>query len=85
MIFKEIEIKNAGGIGRIEAQTIVRRAGRFSAEIFFDFRTKKINAKSVMGIIAMGLRRGDKMLVVIKGDDEDDALTDIEKLFLREL
>jgi len=85
MIFKEIEIKKHDGIGRVEAQIIVRRTVRFQAEIFFDFRTKKINAKSVMGIIAMGLRRGDKMLVVIKGDDENEALTDMEKLFLREL
>ena len=85
MIFKEIEIKKIDGIGRLEAQAIVRRAMRFSSEIFFDFRTKKINAKSIMGIIAMGLRRGDKMLVAIKGDDENEALVDMERLFIREL
>ena len=85
MIFKEIEIKKIDGIGRLEAQVIVRRAMRFASEIFFDWRTRKINAKSVMGVIAMGLRHGDKIMVIIKGDDENDALADMERLFTREL
>ena len=85
MIFKEFEIKKNGGIGRVEAQQIVRRAMRFECDIFFDWRAGKINAKSVMGVIAMGLKRGDKIVVILKGEDENEAEADLERLFLREL
>lgn len=81
MIFKELEVKKNGMFTNQDAQTIVQRAMRYDSEIFFEQGTRKINAKSLMGIISMGLRNGDKVMVIVKGDDQDDALDDLAAMF----
>ena len=83
MILKEIAVKKQDGIGSADAQVIVRCAMRYESDIFFDWRTRKVNAKSIMGVIAMGLNQGDRIMVVIKGDDENEALSGIESLFAK--
>ena len=57
---------------------IVQTASRFKSEIFLISGTKKINAKSIMGMMSLGLDLGEKVNVVVDGVDENDALTGIE-------
>ena len=83
MVLKEIEVKKADGVQNSDAQTIVQRAMRYDSDIFFEYNTRKINAKSLMGVISMGLKAGDKVMVIIKGHDQDEALADIENIFAR--
>lgn len=83
MVLKEIEVKKADGVQNRDAQTIVQRAMRYDSEIFFEWKSRKINAKSLMGVIAMGLKCGDRIMVIVKGDDQDEAIADLENLFAR--
>lgn len=81
MILKEFEVKIPGGVSLRDAQNLVRYATRYESEIFFDSKGRKINAKSLMGVIAMALSYGDKVLVMLKGDDEEAAACEIGALF----
>lgn len=81
MIFKEIEVKKADGVQNRDATVIVSRAMRYNSEIFFEQGSKKINAKSLMGVISMGLKSGNKIMVIVKGEDQDAALEDMVNLF----
>ncbi len=83
MVLKEIEIKKPDGVQNRDAQAIVQRAMRYDSDVFFEWKSRKINAKSLMGVIAMGLKNGDKIMVIIKGHDQDEALADLENLFAR--
>ena len=83
MVLKEIEIKKPDGVQNKDAEAIVRRTMRYDSEIYFEWKNRKINAKSLMGVIAMGLKNGDRIMVIIKGYDQDDAMADIENLFAR--
>lgn len=83
MVLKEIEVKKPDGVQNRDAQTIVQRAMRYDSEIFFEWKNRKINAKSLMGVISMGLRSGDRIMVIIKGHDQDEAMADLENLFTR--
>lgn len=81
MIFKELEVVKQDGLKNKDAETIVQRMMRYDSEIFFEWKNKKINAKSLMGVISMGLSYGDKLMAVIKGDDQDAAADDVVFLF----
>lgn len=41
--------------------------------------TKKVNAKSIMGMMTLGLDAGEEVLVSAAGNDENDAIAEIEK------
>lgn len=81
MIFKELTVKRGGNFTNLEAQAVVQRAMRYDSDIFFEQGTRKINAKSLMGVISMGLKCGDKIMVIVKGDDQDEALAELVTLF----
>lgn len=79
MIFKEICFKKQR-LDNQDAVKVVQRTMRFDSEITFEYGVRKINAKSIMGIISMGLKSGDKLVVLAVGDDEKAAVEDVAAL-----
>jgi len=57
---------------------LINAACRFSSTIFLASENKKINAKSIMGMMAMPIKSGMEIEVVTEGADEDVALTAME-------
>ncbi len=53
---------------------------RYDSEITFEMGTKKINGKSLMGVISMALKSDDVVTVIAKGDDQEDALAAAVKM-----
>lgn len=72
MIFKEATVGRT--FTHVDAQKLVGRCMRYDSEITFEMGSKKINAKSLMGVISMVLKRGDVVTVIAKGDDQEEAL-----------
>ncbi|MDE6397878.1 MAG: HPr family phosphocarrier protein [Clostridiales bacterium] len=72
MIFRETKVgKN---FAQEDAQKLVARSMRYDSEITLESGSKKINGKSLMGVIGMTLRKGDTVTVIAKGDDQEEAL-----------
>ena len=57
---------------------LVQVACKFDSEITLESENRKINAKSIMGIMAFNPSEGMKLEIVTKGDDEKEALSAIE-------
>ncbi len=72
MLFKETQVGRM--FTHTDAQQLVGRCMRFDSEITFEMGTKKINGKSLMGVISMALKSGDTVTVIAKGDDQESAL-----------
>ncbi len=77
---KELTITNADGLRASKAAMFVQVAGGFSSQIFVEKGNKKINAKSIMGVLSLGVKQGEKIYIFANGKDELDAVTAIEKL-----
>lgn len=77
---KELTITNADGLRASKAAMFVQVAGGFSSQIFVEKGNKKINAKSIMGVLSLGVKQGEKIYIFANGKDEQDAVTAIEKL-----
>ncbi len=56
----------------------VQLAGKFSSAIFLINNNRRINAKSIMGVMTLHLSAGDEVTLEIDGVDEDDAMTELE-------
>jgi catabolite repression HPr-like protein len=79
MVRKEIVINIPNGL---EARPVAQRvqvASQFESSIHVECEDKKINAKSIMGMMSLGLASGDKVFVSADGSDEKEAIKNIEK------
>lgn len=81
---KEVTVKKTGGILNKDAAQLVQRAMRYESEISFEQKFKKINAKSIMGVISLRLRSGDKVVISAKGNDAEQAINDIAEILEKE-
>ncbi|MGI5919816.1 MAG: HPr family phosphocarrier protein [Christensenellales bacterium] len=77
---KELTIKNPEGLRASKAAMFVQVAGGFTSQIFVEKGNKKINAKSIMGVLSLGVGPGEKIYVFANGKDEKEAIEAIEKL-----
>ena len=63
---------------------IVQIASQFKSEILLEYDKYKINAKSIMGIIAFNPSEGMNVIISANGKDEDDAIEALERFFICE-
>ena len=79
MITKRIRIQIKNGLEARPAAVLVQVASQFDSSIYVECGDKKVNAKSIMGMMALGLDAGEEVVVSADGDDESNAMADIEK------
>ena len=66
----------------VEARPVavfVQVASQFDSSIYVEVGTKKVNAKSIMGMMTLGLDVGESVVVSADGADEEKAIAEIEK------
>ena len=73
MIYKELIIKNNDGLKAKAAASFVQVANQFDSQILIEFSNKKINAKSIMGLLSLGVKKGESIYVFANGGDEKDV------------
>lgn len=58
---------------------LVQLANQFKSQVYFEMDDKKVNAKSIMGMMSLVLSAGSHVTVVAEGQDEDEAVDALEK------
>ena len=79
MTKKEIRIQLPSGLEARPVALLVQVASQFSSEIRIETGSKTVNAKSIMGMMTLGLSAGETVVVTANGEDEEEALQKIEK------
>ncbi len=77
---KNVNIKNASGLHARPAGMFVTKAAEFKSIVEVIAKGKTVNAKSIMGIMSLGLGQGDELTVVAKGEDEEAAVNALVEL-----
>ena len=62
------------------AASFVQVANQFDSQILIEFSNKKINAKSIMGLLSLGVKKGESIYVFANGGDEKDAVEALAEL-----
>ena len=58
---------------------LVQLANQFKSQVYFEMDDKRVNAKSIMGMMSLVLSAGSHVTVVAEGQDEDEAVDALEK------
>ena len=77
---KSLEIVNKLGLHARASAKLTQLAGGFDAEIWLSRSGRRVNAKSIMGVMMLAAEQGTSVLLEAKGDDADDAIAAIAKL-----
>lgn len=80
MLQKKITISNKLGLHARAAAKLVSLTSKYSAHIEIANKTKKVNGKSIMGVMMLAAAMGSELEFTIDGDDEKDLLVAVEKL-----
>lgn len=79
MITKEITINIPNGLEARPVALLVQVASQYECSIYVQSNEKRVNAKSIMGMMSMGISTGEKVTVTADGSDEHAAIENIEK------
>lgn len=81
---KEIEIGLETGLEARPVALLVQVASQFESDIYIESDNKRVNAKSIMGMMSLGLDNGATVKVTAAGEDEDRAVDEIGKFLKAE-
>ena len=79
MISKDVAVRLEGGLEARPLAMLVQIAGKYNSVISFESQGRKVNGKSIMGMMTLGLDEGDSVNVIADGADEREAVSEIEK------
>ncbi|NDL67187.1 HPr family phosphocarrier protein [Anaerotalea alkaliphila] len=78
MVEKSIVVKIPSGLEARPVALLVQVASQFQSSIYVTVHNAKVNAKSIMGMMSIGVPEGEELLVSAEGVDEQEALDKIE-------
>lgn len=78
MIKKPVKIKLDTGLEARPVAQLVQLASQFECEIHVEVEQKEVNAKSIMGMMTLGISVGEEVTVSADGADEEKAIAEIE-------
>lgn len=77
MVEETIKITNPTGLHARPAALFVQTAGKFTSNVWIKSGTKRVNAKSIMGLISLAVSQGSEVLIGAEGEDEEVAVKEL--------
>jgi len=79
MTKRSIKVRLEDGLDARPVALLVQEASKYESNIYIEVDDKRINAKSIMGMMTLGLVPGEQVTVTADGTDEEKAIEGIEK------
>lgn len=85
MFSKEVVVRCESGLHNKQATYFVQKANEFESSIWLESGNRKMNAKSLLGIMSLGIISGSTVALSAVGSDEEAAVTALEALLQRDV
>ena len=85
MISKEVTINNQVGLHARPATFFIQKANSYRSSIWVEKEDRRVNAKSLLGVLSMAIVKGTEITLIADGPDEVEALEGLAKLIETEL
>ena len=85
MFSKEIIVRCESGLHNRQATYFVQKANEFTSSIWIESENRKMNAKSLLGIMSLGIITGATVVVSASGPDAEEAVNALELLLQRDV
>lgn len=80
MCMKDVEVKNQVGLHARPATFFIQKANEYKSSIWVEMEERRVNAKSLLGILSLGIVGGAKIRIIADGSDEQLAVDGLVKL-----
>lgn len=80
MFSKEVVVQNQVGLHARPATFFIQKANEFKSSIWIEKDERKANAKSLLGVLSLGITKGTAVNVIADGVDEEEAVTALVSL-----
>jgi phosphocarrier protein HPr len=84
MAQKTFTVTAETGIHARPATLLVQAASKFDSEVHLQYKDKKVNLKSIMGVMSLGVGKDAEITIITEGNDEADALNSLEETLKKE-
>ena len=82
MISKEVAILNSVGLHARPATYFIQKANNYKSTLWVECGDRRANAKSLLGVLSLGITKGTRITIVADGVDEADAIEGLSNLIL---
>lgn len=82
MVIKKVEVSLEGGLEARKIALLVQLACQYDGDIYISIDGKKANAKSIMGVISLGIGTGEIVEISAEGHDELEAAAALERFLI---
>ncbi|MBP3501822.1 MAG: HPr family phosphocarrier protein [Clostridiales bacterium] len=80
MFTKELTIKNEVGLHARPATYFIQKANEFKSGIWVEKEERRVNAKSLLGVLSLGIMQGTTITLIADGSDEQAAVESLSTL-----
>jgi len=80
MFSKEVEVLNQVGLHARPATFFIQKANEFKSSIWVEKDERKVNAKSLLGVLSLGITKGTAINIIADGSDETEAVETLVEL-----
>jgi phosphocarrier protein HPr len=84
MAEKQFKVIAETGIHARPATLLVQTASKFDSDINLEYKGKKVNLKSIMGVMSLGVGQGAEIKIMAEGSDQEEALRSLEETLKNE-
>ena len=80
MVFKEVLVRNQVGLHARPATFFIQKANEFKSTIWVEKEERRVNAKSLLGVLSLGIVGGMDIKIIADGPDENNAVESLVEL-----
>ena len=80
MCVKDVVIQNQVGLHARPATFFIQKANEYKSSIWVEKDERKVNAKSLLGVLSLGITKGTSINIIADGSDEEDAVNTLVNL-----
>ena len=85
MFNKDVVVRCESGLHNKQATYFVQKANEFECSVWIESGSRRMNAKSLLGIMSLGIVSGNTVNLVASGSDAEAAIEALEALLLRDI
>lgn len=74
MLMKDVQVKNQVGLHARPATFFIQKANEYKSSIWVEKDERRVNAKSLLGVLSLGIVGGTSIRIIADGNDEDQAV-----------
>ena len=85
MTTKNIEIQNTVGLHARPATYFIQKANSYRSSIWVENSDRRANAKSLLGVLSMGITAGTEISIIAEGPDEEAAVKELSAMLVKDI